>query len=215
MPDLAFEVLGATAACDAAIPTIALRVEVSNRTAAETIHSVVLRCRINVEAARRRYAGEEQRRLADLFGEPERWGQTLGPLLWAQVTTTVPAFAASATFEVPAPCTFDFNVAATKYFYGLEEGTVPLSLLFNGTVLYQSAADRLQAAPIPWSTESRFALPLAVWKEAIRLHYPNTAWLRLRRDVFDRLYACKVRQGVATFEEALERLLGSAPEVDA
>ena len=38
-------------------------------------------------------------------------------------------------------------------------------------------------------------------------YYPNSAWLRIRQDVFDRLYQYKSQAGVATWEEALERLL--------
>ena len=36
--------------------------------------------------------------------------------------------------DVPVPCTFDFNVAMTKYVYGLDDGELPTSLLFSGTV---------------------------------------------------------------------------------
>lgn len=38
-------------------------------------------------------------------------------------------------------------------------------------------------------------------------HYPNLAWLCLRRDVFDRLYRYKMESGAPTWEQALERLL--------
>ena len=38
-------------------------------------------------------------------------------------------------------------------------------------------------------------------------YYPNTAWLCLRRDVFDRLYRYKMQRGIPTWEQALECLL--------
>jgi hypothetical protein len=38
-------------------------------------------------------------------------------------------------------------------------------------------------------------------------HYPNSAWLCLRRDAFERLYQYKVRHGIPTWEEAIERAL--------
>jgi hypothetical protein len=38
-------------------------------------------------------------------------------------------------------------------------------------------------------------------------YYPNTAWLSLRRDVFERLYQYKVRRGIPTWEQALESAL--------
>jgi hypothetical protein len=39
------------------------------------------------------------------------------------------------------------------------------------------------------------------------LYYPNSAWLRIRQDVFDRLHQYKMQAGMATWEEALESLL--------
>jgi hypothetical protein len=38
-------------------------------------------------------------------------------------------------------------------------------------------------------------------------YYPNSAWINLRRDVFDRLYRYKMQHGIPTWEQALERAL--------
>ena len=38
-------------------------------------------------------------------------------------------------------------------------------------------------------------------------HYPNTAWLCLRRDVFERLHQYKTDRGIPTWEQALESML--------
>jgi hypothetical protein len=43
-------------------------------------------------------------------------------------------------------------------------------------------------------------------------YYPNSAWLSLRRDAFERLYEFKVRNGLPTWEQALERLLAAQQE---
>ena len=43
------------------------------------------------------------------------------------------------------------------------------------------------------------------------VYYPNTSWIQLRRDVFDRLYEYKMRHGIPTWEQAVERML---PPVD-
>ena len=43
--------------------------------------------------------------------------------------------------------------------------------------------------------------------------YPNTAWLNLRKDVFDRLLAYKSRRGLPTWEQAVESLLLGAEEL--
>jgi hypothetical protein len=38
-------------------------------------------------------------------------------------------------------------------------------------------------------------------------YYPNSAWLNLHRDAFDRLHQYKIEHGIPTWEQALERLL--------
>ena len=40
-------------------------------------------------------------------------------------------------------------------------------------------------------------------------YYPNTAWLGLRKDVFDRLNAYRSRSGLPTWEQTVEKLLAS------
>jgi hypothetical protein len=213
VPDLSFAVENAEVVRFAAAPLLAFRLRVTNADPLEAIHTVALRCQIQIEVARRRYAVAEQERLRDLFGEPERWSQTLRPLLWTHASVVVPQFTGSVTAVLPVACTFDFNVAATKYFDGLANGEVPLSLMFSGTVFYGGENGALQVAPISWDKETRFRLPVAVWKEMMDLHYPNSAWLCLRRDVFARLYQYKVRRGIPTWEDALENLLAPCEEV--
>ena len=144
----------------------------------------------------------------DLFGEPDRWSRTLGRMLWTHATTVVGPFTAQTTADLPVPCTFDFTVAATKYFAGLDEGEIPLVVQFSGTVFYLTAKG-LQVSIIPWDREARFRLPVATWREMIDVHYPHCAWLRLGKETFDRLHAYKLRHGLATWEQALERLLAA------
>jgi hypothetical protein len=47
------------------------------------------------------------------------------------------------------PCTFDFDLAATKYFPALGSGEIPLCVMFSGTVFYQSEDGALQIAHVP------------------------------------------------------------------
>jgi hypothetical protein len=171
------------------------------------VHSVALRCQIQLEVTRRQYSVEDQTKLRDLFGESERWGQTLKTMLWTHASVVAPAFQDSAMVDLPVPCTFDFNVAATKYFHGLSDGDVPLSFLFSGTVFYADSTGALQVAPIPWDKEARFRLPIKSWQEMMDIYYPNSAWLCLRRDVFERLYQYKVANGIPTWEQALESIM--------
>ncbi|HTW58754.1 MAG TPA: DUF6084 family protein [Terriglobales bacterium] len=219
MPDLSFKIEGAEVQKFAASPEIVLKLRVTNANLnhAETIHSVALRCQIQMEVTRRRYTPQEQEKLRDLFGEPERWSKTLRNLLWTHVNINVPPFQKSTVVDMAVPCTFDFNVAATKYFYGLSDGDVPLCLMFSGTVFYARKQEReqenendgehLQVEPISWDKETRFALPIKIWREMMDTYYPNSAWLCLRRDVFERLYDYKVRHGIPTWEQALETIL--------
>lgn len=213
MPDLGFQIEGAEVASFAATPTIAFKLRVTNGNPHEVIHSVALRCQIQIEVTRRQYTAEDQQKLRDLFGEPERWSQTLRNLLWTHVSVNVPPFEGETVVDVPVPCTFDFNVGATKYFHGLGDGEVALCLMFSGTVFYSQGGGAMQVAPISWDKEARFRLPISVWRDMMDFYYPGSAWLCLGRDVFQRLYDYKVRHGIPTWEEALESILAAEEEV--
>jgi hypothetical protein len=207
MPDLHFEVQAAEAQPFAASPLLIFKLGIANAEPGEPTHTVALRCQIQIEAPRRRYSAQDQERLRDLFGEPARWGQTLRTMLWTHTNVVVTPFTGSTVVDLPVPCTFDLNVAATKYFAGLEEGEVPLCLQFSGTIFYANEEGALQVAQIPWSKEAKYRLPVKVWREMMDIYYPNSAWLCLRRDVVDRLYRYKARRGLPTWEQALESLL--------
>jgi hypothetical protein len=207
MPDLAFKIEGAEVARFSAAPQIVFKLRVTNANPEEIIHSVALRGQIQIEVTRRRYSEQDQKKLRDLFGEPDRWSQTLRNLLWAHVSVNVPPFLGGTLVDVPVPCTFDFNVGATKYFHGLGEGDVPLCVMFSGTVFYAHADGIMQVAPISWDKEARFSMPVKVWRDMMDFYYPGSAWICLRRDVFERLYDYKVRHGIPTWEQALEAML--------
>jgi len=210
MPELSIRVADAKMVPFAAIPTIAFPLQVANAACGESIHTIVLRCQIQIEVTRRGYTAAEQSRLADLFGHPDRWGQTLRNLLWTHACIVVPAFeGTNTTADMPIACTFDFNVASTKYFEGLDSGTIPLLMLFSGTVFYGLEDNPLQVSPISWELEARTALPVQTWREMMSHYYPNSAWLNLHRDAFDRLYRFKVEHGIPTWEQALEQLLAA------
>ncbi len=207
MPALMFSVENAQAQPFAAVPTIAFRLHVANPDSHQAIQSIALRCQILIEAARRHYVAQEREGLRDLFGEPDRWSQTVRSLLWTHVSANVPAFSGAITTDLPVPCTFDFNVAAAKYFHALQDEDVPLCFQFSGTVFYAASNGTLQIDQIGWDKEARFKLPARIWREMMDHYYPNSAWLRLRRDAFDRLHEYKRRHGMATWEEAIDSLL--------
>jgi hypothetical protein len=212
MPDLSFQIEKAEPQRFTVAPTLLFKLRITNATPNETVHSVALRCQIQLEVTRRQYTRGDQEHLKDLFGEAARWSQTLKTMLWTHASVVAPAFSGTAVVDLPVPCTFDFNVAATKYFHGLAEGDVPLNFLFSGTVFYADESGALQVAPIPWDKEARFRLPVKAWHEMMDIYYPNTAWLCLRRDVFERIHQYKIERGIPTWEQALESLLRALEE---
>ncbi len=209
MSELKFAIEGAEAIPFAVAPTIAFALRISG---APAVQSIALRCQIMIEATRRRHSSAEQLKMNELFGEPERWSKTLRPLLWTHVQATVPGFENETVFQLPVPCTFDFNVAAAKYFHGVQSGDVPLVFQFSGTVFYTGETGMLQIAQIAWDRESRFALPIDVWKQMMDFYYPNSAWLRVRLDLFDQLAQYKLSNNFANFDDAMESLLAAQKE---
>jgi hypothetical protein len=217
MPDLDFNVESAEAVPYAAAPTLAFKIRVIEEpdeggAAPAPIHSVTLRCQIRLEPVRRRYSPDEQAKLVELFGEPHRWAQTMRSMLWAHANVVVPPFSGETIVDLPVPCTFDFNVAMTKYFDALSDGQVPLTFLFSGTVFYASEDGALQVGQISWEKEADFRLPVSAWRRMMDLYYPNTAWLCLRKDAFDRLQEYKRGRAMATWEQVIESLLDQAEE---
>lgn len=213
MPELSFQIEEAQVAQFAAIPALIFKLRVKNRAAGESIHTIALRAQIQIETTRRRYTPEEQSRMLDLYGEPYRWSQTLKTLLWTHANVVVPSFQDETGVDLHVPCTFDFNVAATKYFAGLSAGEVPLCFQFSGTVFYAPSGGNLQVGPISWDQEARFKLPVSMWREMMDAYYPNTAWLCLRRDVFERLNQYKTQRGIPTWEQVMETMLAEEEAV--
>ena len=173
----------------------------------QTIHTVALRCQIQLEVTRRKYTAEDQERLLDLFGEPSRWGQTLRSLLWTHANLVVPSFTgkhaggSSRALHIRFQCSCHqvFRRAWRRRSSGL------CAIQRHGFLC--SPEGGLQVAPISWDKEARFKLPVKVWREMMESYYPNSAWLCLHKDAFDRLYQYKVRHGIPTWEEALESII--------
>jgi hypothetical protein len=212
MPDLRLSVESADVVPFAAAPLLAFKLRITNDASEELVHTVALKAQIQLEVTRRQYDAKEQERLLDLFGTPDRWGQTLRSMLWTHASVVVPRFTGSTLTDIHVPCTFDFNIASTKYFHGLTSGDLPLCFQFSGTVFYQSQEGALQVSPISWDKEAKYRLPVKVWKDLMDEYYPNSAWLALQKDTFERLYQYKVREGIPTWEEALDRALAAVQE---
>jgi hypothetical protein len=218
MPDLDFRVTDVAPAEHGMVPLLLFHLEVANSPADEAIQSAALQVQIQFQCPQRVYSPREKEKLVELFGTPERWGQTLRNRLWTLANTTVGPFAGTAMAELPVPCTFDLNVSATKYLSGLDGGEVPLLFLFSGTVFYTGLDGRLQAQRISHEKECAWRMPANVWRGLMDHHWPNTAWITLHRDVYDRLCDYKRQNGLPDWDQTLERLLASAeipePELD-
>ena len=212
MPDLDFRVVGVEAAARGLTPLLHFRLEVTNAPATEEIHGIILQAQVHIQSAQRSYEEQEKRLLVDLFGTPDRWGQTLRTRLWTHASVTVRPFFEHASTILPIQCTYDLNVTATKYFYALKEGKVPLLFLFSGTVFYAGVDGKLQVQRISWEKECAYGMPIKVWQELMEHHYPGSAWLSLHRHVFEKLYAYKLNHGIPTWEETIERLLSDSSE---
>jgi hypothetical protein len=207
MLDLVFVGKGVELERHAMAPTLLLKVGVANMTPSIKVQNVLLQCQVRIEATRRHYAPEELERLVELFGEAHRWNETVRSMLWIHTSAQVPAFDRQHDVNLPVPCSFDFNVAATKYFYGLKDGDVPLTLLFSGTIFYRDAEGFLQMDQIPWSRQAESRLPVRIWQELMDHYYPNSAWLRIDHEIFDQIYRYKRQNGFTTCDDALRTLL--------
>jgi hypothetical protein len=210
MSPVSFVVVGARVEAYAAVPTMMLRLRI---TAAdrEPVHAIVLRCQIMIEPKRRHYDHDEEQRLIELFGDTPRWGDTLRPFLWTNVATTISGFTGSTEIDLPITCTYDFDIASAKYMHSLDSGEIPIVVMFSGTVFGRSTVG-LSTAPVSWSEEASYRLPVTLWRDMMDLYFPNTGWLRLRRETLDALLRYKADRGVLTWDETLEQLLKQAGE---
>lgn len=207
-PELAFSVEGAEAVESAVVPTLRflLRIECGDA----DVRSLALNVQLRIDAPHRSYDAGERERLADLFGDESQWRAGLRSLLWTHVAVTVPPFRGSTVADLTVPLTFDFEVVAAKYLSALADGVVPLDFLFSGTLFYAAGDGRLQAARVSWHCDARYRLPVATWRTAVDGAFPNAAWLRIDREVFEQLRAYRTASALPSWEAALGRLLEAA-----
>ncbi len=210
VPHLSFAVVNAEAEPYAAVPTLRFMLAIESPEPHPAIRSLLLATQIRIAVARRTYDAREHARLAELFGTPDRWGETLKSLLWTHTTTVSPAFEGKTELALLVPCTCDFDIVSAKYLSGVESGDIPLDFLFSGSVFYDDADGRMQTARLSWESEARYALPVRVWKDMMNHYYPDSSWIRLRRDEYDRLYAYRAERSLQTWEHTVDALLSAA-----
>jgi len=208
MAELTFGCTDAHAARYAATPTLSFALTITESTGVR-VHAIALRCQIRIEPHRRRYSPDEARRLNDLFGDTSRWAETVKPIQLAMVSTMVPGFTSVTETELSVPCTYDLEVASARYLQALDDGTIPLILLFSGTV-FIAQGDAFSVELIPWSAEATYRMPAAVWQDVVNEHFPGSAWLRCSKETLDELSAFKAERALPTWDATLSALLDAA-----
>ncbi|MFF3327500.1 DUF6084 family protein [Streptomyces sp. NPDC002889] len=204
MTELGFTCTGVRADPYAAGPTLVFRLRITASDQAQ-VHALALRCQIRIEPARRGYDKAEADGLADLFGERSRWGSTVHPVQFAQVSLTVPGFTGETETDLVVPCTYDMDIAATRYLQALSDGEVPLLMLFSGTAFTGAGGFRVE--PVPWDREASCRMPVKVWQEMLEQHFPGCGWIRLPRDTMDALLAYRSRRALPSWEATVRELL--------
>ncbi|MEU6866653.1 DUF6084 family protein [Streptomyces sp. NPDC046876] len=208
MTGFTFTCTGVRADPYAAGPTLVFRLRIT-ATGDTRVHALALRCQLRIEPARRgAYSDAEAAALHDLFGDRSRWGTTLQPVQFAQVAVMVPGFTGETETDVPVPCTYDMDIGAGRYLAALEDGEVPLLMLFSGTAF--TGAGGFHVEPVPWDREAAYRMPVAVWREMIEQHFPGSGWLRLPRATLEELLAYRSRHALASWEATVRSLLDAA-----
>ena len=194
----------------AAAPQLTARLRIQE-SSGQAIHAIALRCQVRIEPQRRRYEEADESGLRALFGERDRWVDTLKPFLWMQCGAMVQGFTDITEVDLALPCTYDFEVTGSRYLHAVGEGTIPLTLLFSGTV-FTKGVNGFGVQQVPWDCEASYQLPISVWQQMIASYFPNTGWIRLDHDVVRGLADFKARNGLTTWDETVQTLLAARDE---
>jgi hypothetical protein len=194
----------------APVPAVCACIELTNQRADEEMRGVSLNCKVHIEPQRRTYNLAEQARLFELFGEPAAWHTSMKPLHWTRLCLKVPSFLRSTSAEIQLPCSLDFDAEATRYFYALDSGSIPVTVQFSGTCFYVAPDGSLQSSEIQPGRHASFDLPVTTWQAAVAGHYGDTTWLRLPRSTYERLSRYKLTHGLASWQSVIARLLTDA-----
>ena len=210
MPDLKFEIISSEVKQFAVVPTLSFKLQITNATENEEVYAAALKCQVMVEAIKRKYNADAKDKLHELFGEPFRWDETLKSFFWTIINIPVPRFTGNTIVEIAIPCSEDQAMAAGKYFYAVSDGDVPLAFLFSGTLFYKDAEGNLQVSLIPWEKEAFCKMPASLWQNMMDIYFPNCRWLRVTKEIYDKLVRFKAQSAYPTLDSALESLLQDA-----
>lgn len=199
MTDLQFSVINALPKLHAASPAIRFVLQIRS---GEGIEALLLRTQIRIEPQWRAYSEAEKPLLRDLFGTPDRWEKTLHALAWADVPVMVTAFTGETQADVNVPCTYDFDVTASRFFSALEGGHIPLRFLFSGSI-FRNGANAFSTERVSWSSECAYRMPYEVWDDTMRAYYGDSALIRIDRETFEYLQRLRAETSATSWDEVI------------
>ncbi len=214
MPELNFDILSAEIKPYAVAPTIIFKLKITNKIEKEEVYAASLKTQIRIDAMHRKYEQDTKARLLEVFGAPERWGQTLKSLYWKQITIPVPRFTGETVIDIPLECSEDMSASVGKYMHAVEEGPVPLAFIFNGSIFYNGHEKNVQVKQLPLDKEAVYALPIEKWDNLLESYFPDSKWLRVSNKIFDKLNAYKAKNAHPTLNHCLKALVDNALEKD-
>ena len=204
MIELAFTVEGAARLEHAAVPTLRFALGIE---AGREIRSVLLDVQLQIPARRRGYDADGARPAVRALRAGRGLGHDAADAAVDAHDARRPGVRGRRRWcDLDVPCSYDLEVAASRYLDALADGEVPLEFLFSGSVFYSGADGELQTTRLSWESEAEYRLPVRVWKETMERYFRGTAWVRLSKESFDRLSAYKSRNALATWDDALEAL---------
>ncbi len=196
-------------------PVLAARIEITAPEETGPVHAIALRCQVRIDPTRRRYTDDEAAALLDLFGTRDRWSDTARAFVWQHATAMVQGFTGRTTVVLPLECSYDFEVTAAKYLHALRDGAARLQFLFSGTLFlsgFRPGRAGFSVQQIPWVCEDTYDLPVTVWRDLMRLHYPDRGFVRLRHGTVAALAAYKAHRGLLDLDDTVLSLIAAARE---
>ena len=177
------------------------------------VDAIALRCQIRIEPHRRRYSDSR----GGAAARPVRRHRALGGHAQAAAvrqpsSTMVPGFTGS-TDDRPAGAVHlrpGDRLDQVLQRPGRRRGPVAVAVQRDGVRGAWTAGCTVQQ--VPWSKETSCPLPVEVWRETIDPHFPNSAWLRVRRETLDALHRFKTRHALPTWDSTVTALLDQAAD---
>ena len=68
----------------------------------------------------------------------------------------------------------------------------------------------MQITLVAWEKEALCKMPARLWQEMMEIHFPNTRWMKMGKDIYDRLVKYKAQTTFPTLQACLESLLDEA-----